>query len=258
MAADTDRGRLAGAVVLLARLVLSFTAALVLFWASQVLAADGDLRLPRVVVAQGGPYICRDNYVHKFYDAIEIPEEYLKQPLSMVCTNGSEAAAGFSWVRLFLLPDKEDQEIQQQQEPLGRLLVNEDSFLSTPQIYLDMTAQLRPGRNNICIEAAGRPGAVCSWEIRSIGKPRLFMPPFSSAFAGTWLDVTGSGFSLRPDENTVLLGSGRLPVAQASAERLRVFIPAKQPGGCYDLSAAIRSYCSNTVKLQVLVPQNRQ
>jgi hypothetical protein len=220
--------------------------------------ADADLRLPRVIVTSGGPYQSCSPVVQKFYDSIEIPPEYLQHPLAMVCTNGSEAAPGFAWVRVVLLPDKIDQEIRQMQEPIGRLLVNENSFLSTAQIYLDLTGQLKPGRNNICIEAAGKPGAVYSWEIRSIGSPRLIMPECINTISGARLDINGCGFSLRPDENTVQLGPVKLPVTGADSQQLHVSIPEKFPAGTYNLAVSIRSYRSNVIRVQVQAPRQGQ
>lgn len=213
-----------------------------------------DLRLPRVVVASGGPYASADLNVQQFQDSIVIPQQYLKQPLSMVCTNGSQTAPGFDWVRVFLVPGKSDQDYEQSSQPLGRLLVDEKSFLDTSQVYLDMTSQLKSGRNNISVEGAGRPGAVFCWEIRSIGAPELFMAPDESVTAGSWIYLNGSGFSLRADENIVRLGQQRLSVEEASPSLLKVFVPADLAAGSYDLSVAIWSYVSSAVKVQVRAP----
>lgn len=220
-----------------------------------VSSADKDLRLPRVVVASGGPYIAAAPVMESFRDSISIPYEYLTQPLSMVCTNGTEKEPGFSWVRLFLLPDKSDSDLQAVNQPVGRLLLDENSFLYSAQVYLDMTGQLRPGSNRIIVEGAGRPGARFSFEIRSIGKPQLYMPDTVAAESGTFLDIYGSGFSLRPDENTVQLGSIYLSVGSSSGSNLRVFIPKDFPSGTYDLCVAIRNYRSRSVRVQVLSPK---
>ncbi len=216
--------------------------------------ADADLRLPRVIAASGGPYIARNNSIERFTDSIKLPAEYASHPLSMVCTNGSETEPGFSWVRMFLIPDGTDQDLQSLSEPVGRLLVNEDSFLSSARIYLDLSSQLKSGSTKIFIEGAGRPGAQFSWEIRSIGNPELYMPQVSSTACGEWLDIRGHGFSLRPDENTVQVGMVRLPVGQASSTILRVFIPKEMQPGPYDLCVSIRTYRSNVVKLQLRAP----
>jgi hypothetical protein len=219
--------------------------------------ADADLRLPRVVVDNAGPYTSANLNVQKFYDTIVIPPAYLRQPLSMVCTNGSVTAPGFSWVRMFLLPDKSDADYQNVQEPLGRMIINEDSFLSTAQVYLDLSGQFSPGQHRICVEAAGRVGAVFSWEIRSIGKPVLFMAPRTGTTAGAWFDVPGYGFSLRPAENTVQLGPVTLPVAESNGRVLRVFIPKGFPAGDYDFSVSIRSFQSRVVKLEIVAPKGQ-
>ncbi|MBX9685193.1 MAG: IPT/TIG domain-containing protein [Candidatus Obscuribacterales bacterium] len=218
-------------------------------------SSDEDLRLPRVVVASGGPYQSQTASIQRFYDRIAIGPEYLGQPLSLVCTNGSITEQGFAWLRMILLPDSSDQNLQSYGEPLGRLLVNENSFLSSAQIYIDLSAQLRAGENKICIEAAGRPGAVFNWEIRSIGKPQLSMPEQLSTTGGAWLTIYGNGFSLRPEENTVQLGPGYLPVAQSASNFLKVFIPRGFPAGSYDLSVSIRTYRSRIIKVQVLAPK---
>ncbi len=219
--------------------------------------SEEDLRLPRVVVDCGGPYECRSLSMQRYSDVIKIPYEYLYQPLSMVCTNGSEKAPGFSWVRMFLMPDKSDQNYQSLEEPIGRLLVNEDSFAESAMIFLDLSNQLKPGRNIIKIEAGGRPGAIFSWEIRSIGKPQLYMADQSATTAGAWLNIYGSGFSLRPGENSVQLGPMQIPVAQCNSNNLQIFIPKECPAGNYDLSVAIRSYRSRVIKLEVISPRSK-
>lgn len=218
--------------------------------------ADEDLRLPRVVISSGGPYVCRGATIQQFYSSIDVPADYFRQPLSMVCTNGSETEPGYSWVRVFMLPDKRDQDLQTLSQPVGRLLVDEKSFLASAQIYLDLSSQLKPGGNKIFIEGAGRPGAVFSWELRSIGKPQLFMPQVSSTVSGGWLTIYGTGFSLRANENTVQLGPAYLPVGQSNASSLQVYIPKECPAGTYDLSVSIRSYRSRSVKLQVVSPKS--
>lgn len=216
--------------------------------------ADADLRLPRVVVASGGPFVSGNYAIQKYHDAIDIPADYLYQPLSMVCTNGSETAPGFDWVRVFLLPDKTDQDLEQFAQPTGRLLIDEKSFFASSQVYLDMSRQLKPGANKLFIEAAGPVGAVFQWEIRSIGTPHLYMPGELSVQAGSWLTLNGSGFSRRADENTVQLGLLRLPVGESNDSSLAVFIPKNMSAGSYDLCVSIRSYRSRSIKVQVKAP----
>ncbi|MBX9721991.1 MAG: IPT/TIG domain-containing protein, partial [Candidatus Obscuribacterales bacterium] len=211
--------------------------------------ADEDLRLPRVLAASGGPYVIRNSTIEKFNDNIVIPEEYWRAPLSLVCTNGSDTEPGFAWVRMFLLPDEQDQDLQPLAQPVGRLLVNEDSFLASARIYLDMSGQLKRGRNRIFIEGAGRVGAVYSWEIRTIGKPDLYMPATASTISGAWLNISGAGFSLRPDENTVQVGMYKLPVAESNSNNLKVFIPRGMPAGTYPMAVSIRNFQSRTVQL---------
>lgn len=230
-------------------------ALILLFTVLQLLAgsaalSDADLRLPRVVVASGGPYRCGGVSIQKYNDAIEISQEYLNQPLSMVCTNGSESAPGFDWIRFFLLPDKTDQNIEQYSQPAGRLLIDEKSFLASSQIYLDLTRQLKAGQNKVFIEGGGPAGAVFAWEMRSIGTPHVF-PLNSLVEAGNWLTVYGAGFSLRPGENAVDCGPMRLPVGESNGSSLAVFIPKNFPAGTYDLSVSIRTYRSRSIKLQV-------
>ncbi len=217
--------------------------------------ADDDLDLPRVVVATGGPYVSRSLNIQRFHDVIDIPNEYLMQPLSMVCTDGSMNSPGFAWVRVFLIPDDSDQNYQSSAEPLGRMLVKEDSFLYSSRIYLDMSRQFKPGRNKIIVEGAGRLGAEFSWEMRSIGRPNLSMPPQSATISGAWFDVYGSGFSLRPNENVVQLGPVSLPVGQSNFSSLKVFVPEQFPSGNYDLSVSIRNFKSRVVKVQVENPK---
>lgn len=218
--------------------------------------ADADLDLPRVVVASGGPYQSRSLSIQRFYDVIDIPQEYLLQPLSMVCTDGAINAPGYSWVRMILLPSSSDQDYQALSEPIGRMLVNENSFLDSAQIYLDLSRQFQSGKNKICIEAAGRVGSEFSWEIRSIGKPNLFMPNQSATVSGEWFTIYGSGFSLRKNENTVQLGPITLPVGSSNGSALSVFIPKNFPPANYDLSVSIRNYKSRVVKLAVQTPKN--
>lgn len=246
-----------GAIKLQMRLFKRFGAALfvLLMFSVGAAFADDDLDLPRVVVSSGGPYISRSLNIQRFKDVIDIPGEYAMQPLSMVCTDGSLTAPGFSWVRVFLMPDGSDQNYQVSAEPLGRMLVNESSFLFSPRIYLDMSRQFKPGKNRIIVEGAGRVGAEFSWEMRSIGRPNLFMPEQSATIAGAWFDINGSGFSLRPNENTVQLGPVTLPVGQSNYSSLKVFIPQQFPPGNYDLSVAIRNFKSRVVKVQIESPK---
>lgn len=223
----------------------------------QACFADLDMRLPRVIISSGGPYESRNNQIQWFRTVMDIPPEYAQQPMNFVATDGSENAPGFSWVRMFLLPEQEDSDLQQLSQPVGRLLVDATSFAKSAQIYVDVSSQLRPGRNRIQIEGAGPVGGVFSWEIRSIGTPRLFEAQEIGITAGEWLTIYGAGFSSRPDENVVQIGSTVLPVAQSDYGWLRVGIPRQFPPGQYDLSISIREYKSRVIKLDVYKPQNQ-
>ena len=214
-----------------------------------------NMRLPRVVISSGGPYQANSTQIQKFNSVIEVPSNYAMQPLSLVATDGSETAPGFNWVRMFLLPDQSDADLQNLSQPVGRLLVDASSFNSSAQIYVDLTGQLKAGSNKIWVEAAGPARSVFSWELRSIGTPYLYEPATIAASAGTWLTLYGAGFSSRPDENVVQIGTIILPVAQSEFGWLRVGIPKQFPPGSYDLSVSIREYRSRVIKLEVVKPQ---
>lgn len=216
----------------------------------------GRLKLPRVIIAEGGPYVSRSpSQIQQFRDVITLPPSYAMQPLSLVCTNGADEAMGFQWVRLFLLPGDENasQNGLQGQQLFGRLLVDEHTFLAVPQVYLDMTGQLRPGRNNVAIEAVGVNGATFSWELRSIGTPTL-VPANPAVMPGQSFIIYGSGFSSRPEENVVRLGPGYLPVQASNFSEMRVKVPYGWPSGAYDLSVALQNYRSKSIRAEVLKP----
>lgn len=239
---------------MLVRVVCFLVFGILLCWRPVALAQD--MRLPRVVVASGGPYQLRTESLQKFKDIIEIPREYINQPLSLVATNGGESAPGYSWVRMFMLPRQSDADLQTLQEPVGRLLIDEYSFQKSAQVYIDMTAQFPPGANRLHIEGAGRQGAVFNWEIRSIGTPFLYMPPQISTTAGEWLEINGCGFSLRPEENTVMLGQTQLAVSRSNFSSLQAFVPKQMPPGNYQLYVALRQYKSRPINALVLKPKS--
>lgn len=210
--------------------------------------------LPRVVVASGGPYSARDQTIQQFNGYINVPNEYLGQPLSLVATNGSYSRPGYSWVRLFLRAGAVDASWQDnsQYESLGKLLIDEHSFESTSQVYIDLSTQLRKGPNAIFVEGAGPPGAVFSWEIRSIGTPYLAQLNPTVTAAGVAVTFSGQGFSSRPDENIAQLGPLSIPVLHSDLNAIQVLVPASMPSGVYDFSVAIRGYRSNLLRLQVI------
>lgn len=209
--------------------------------------------LPRVVISSGGPYQAKDTEIEAYHDTINVSQEYVHQPLSLVFTNGSYTASGFNWVRVFLGASGSS---DQSGMPLGRLLVDENSFKGTSQVYVDMTGGLNTGVNPIYVQGAGMPGSVFSWELRSEGSPHLdALNPHVTIGGGT-LTLSGSGFSLRPDENVVHLGPIALQVVVASAHSIKVRIPGGFPAGDYNLTASVRGYPSNLLRIAVLpVPE---
>jgi uncharacterized membrane protein len=80
------------------------------------------------------------------------------------------------------------------------------------------------------------------------------MPDTVSAMAGSWLTVNGSGFSLRAQENTVELDNLQLSVGESNGSNLAVFIPKNMKPGTYVLTVSIRSYRSQSIKVQVKAP----
>lgn len=114
-------------------------------------------KLPRVVISSGGPYTANGGTsIQSFDDAIELSREYANKPLALVLTNGSINASGFSWMRMFLQQGGSDTNLQSGASEFGRLLCDENSFLNSAQIYVDLTSQLAPGRNRIHLEGVGR------------------------------------------------------------------------------------------------------
>lgn len=215
------------------------------------------LKLPRVVVSSGGPYVSSNgSKMQQFGDSINVPTRYAAQPLSLVFTNGTERAVEYQWLRVFLLPGGADASMQSSGQPTGRLLIDENSFLVTPQVYVDMTNQLVPGSNKIAIEGAGGRGASFQWELRSIGTPDV-MPTQPEVYAGGTFVLYGSGFSLRPEENVVQMGDSYLPVLQSNFFELQVKVPPGWPAGTYDLTVALQEYRSRKVSVVVVKPLSR-
>ncbi|HEY9785611.1 MAG TPA: IPT/TIG domain-containing protein [Candidatus Obscuribacterales bacterium] len=206
--------------------------------------------LPRVVISSGGPYLARTSAIERHRDAIVVPPQYVDKPLSLVCTNGSYTAAGFNWVRLFLQPGSADSDAAA--GDFGTLLVDENSFSATSQIFIDLTGRLTPGRNNILVEGVGIPGSCFSWELRTIGPPALIRPNPPVTTSGAPLIVYGIGFSLRPEENTAMLGSMAVPVLETTQGAIKVLIPPGLPESELDFSVSIRNYRSNIIKMVVL------
>ncbi len=209
-------------------------------------------KLPRVVISSGGPYTSQNNSIQNFDGTIDVPREYVTKPLGLVATNGSLSTPGFSWVRMFLNPGGSDTNLQSGSSELGRLLVDENSFLNSAQIYIDVTSQLAAGRNNVHIEGVGRPGSQFFWELRSIGAPRLNKLNPSVTIAGAPLIVTGVGFSVRPAENEVMLGPMPLSVMESNGTAIKVFVPPGFPEGQYPFFVAIQAQRSNAIPMQVL------
>lgn len=209
--------------------------------------------LPRVVVASGGPYVAKDTSIQKFQASIQIPTSYVRQPLVLVCTNGSQSEPGFSWVRMFLLPGSTDADLQPGMQPVGRLLVNESSFQASPQAYIDMTGQLSFGKNDLIIEGAGVSGAAFTWEVRSIGRPIVWIDS-PTLTCGETTTLYGTGFSLRPAENIVRLDYAAVPVLESSFEALKIMIPRDVPAGNYVLTVSIGDYRSAAIKVSVRKP----
>lgn len=209
-------------------------------------------KLPRVVISSGGPYTSASETIQTFDGEIDIPREYVGQPLALVATNGSVSEPGYSWVRMFLAPGGSDTNLQQGANELGKLLVDENSFLSSMQVYIDMTGQLSVGRNRFHIEAVGRPGSVFYWEVRSLGAPQLSKLNPRVTVSGAQLDLAGMGFSVRPSENNVFLGPVQIPAEQSNGRMLQVYVPPGIPEGNYDLFVEIQGLKSNVIKIMVL------
>lgn len=212
--------------------------------------ASAQTSVPRVVISQGGPYIVESSGMQRYRDNVAVPQQYQGRPLILVFSNGSTTASGFSWVRVFQQPGGGDNEGGSGE--VGRLLVDENSFLSSPQYYLDMTGQMHAGNNPIYIEGAGPQGATFSWELRSVGPPRLAKLNPSLTARGASLTLSGIGFSLRANENTCLVGAFQIPVLSSTARSITVYIPPNFPEGVYPLAISVRGYESNILKLAVL------
>lgn len=236
------------------RRILAFLVAfLCTFMAPGVSADAQDLKkLPRVVISSGGPYTSQSSSIQTFDDAIDLPREYATKPLALVATNGSLSSAGFSWVRMFLQPGGSDTNLQSGASELGRLLVDENSFLNSAQLFVDMTSQLAPGRNRIHIEGVGRQGAQFFWELRSIGAPQLSKLNQRVTVGGAALVLSGMGFSVRPSENQVMLGPAQISVMESNGRLLKVYVPPGFPEGQYPLYVAIQGMRSNMIPMEVL------
>lgn len=225
---------------------------------SQAQSGTERLKLPRVVIACGGPYSSRDqSQVQTYRGSIEVPSYYASQPLSLVCTNGGAEAMGFQWVRMFLVPGDENSNEIAGAQPYGRLLIDEHSFMYLPQVYIEMTGQLHQGRNPIIIEGVGVNGAAFEWELRSINTPLLY-PGNSQVYAGQSLWISGSGFSSRPEENVVQLGPGYLHVESSNFSQIQVRVPNGWPPGEYDLTVSLQQYRSKSIKVQVFKPPSQR
>lgn len=213
------------------------------------LPVGAQQRVPRVVISAGGPYTVRDSTIQRFRDNITVPREYAEQPLLLVFSNGAYSQTGFGWVRVFLKPGAGD---SGGSEEVGRLLVDENSFISSPQLLLDMTGQMHEGQNPIYIEGAGTAGAVFSWELRSVGPPKLAKLNPSVTTCGANLIIAGTGFSLRSDENSASLGNFNIPVMATSQNAIKLYVPPNFPPGVYPLSISVRNYRSNLIKMMVI------
>ncbi len=223
------------------------------FMAPGVSADAQDLKkLPRVVISSGGPYTAQSSSIQTFDDAIDVPREYATKPLALVATNGSLSSAGFNWVRMFLQPGGSDTNLQSGASELGRLLVDENSFLNSAQLFVDMTSQLAPGRNRIHIEGVGRQGAQFFWELRSIGAPQLSKLNQRVTVGGAALVLSGMGFSVRPSENEVMLGPMQISVMESNGRLLKVYVPPGFPEGQFPLFVAIQGMKSNVIQMEVL------
>lgn len=234
---------------------LAIFAALICTFTTPGVSADAqDLKkLPRVVISSGGPYTANGGAsIQMFEDAIELPREYASKPLALVLTNGSINSTGFSWVRMFLQSGGSDTNLQAGAQELGRLLCDENSFLNSAQIYVDMTSQLAPGKSRIHIEGVGRQGAQFFWELRSIGAPQLSKLNPRVTMAGAQLVLAGMGFSVRPSENEVMLGPAPLQVLESNGRMLRVYVPPNMPEGQFPLYVAIQAMRSNVLPMEVL------
>lgn len=157
-------------------------------------------------------------------------------------------------MRLFLRAGAIDASWQDnaQYESLGKLLIDEHSFESTAQVYIDLSTMLAKGPNAIFVEGAGPAGAVFSWEVRSIGTPYLAALNPTVTTSGVAVTFSGEGFSSRPEENIAQLGPLSIPVLRANLNAIQVLVPSSMPSGAYDFSVAIRGYRSNSLKLQVI------
>ncbi len=236
------------------RLFLAILVSLLCTFTTPGLSADAqDLKkLPRVVISSGGPYTAQGSSIQNFEDAIDVPPAYSNKPLALVATNGSVSSSGFSWVRMFLQPGGSDTNLQSGASELGRLLVDENSFLNSAQAYVDLTAQLATGRNRIHIEGVGSEGAQFYWELRSVGAPELSKLNPRVAIGGAPLELSGIGFSVRPSENEVMLGPYPLSVMESNGRMLKAYVPPGFPQGQYSLAVAIQGMKSNSIQMEIL------
>lgn len=200
---------------------------------------------PEIVIQAGGPYVSHSNAIQTFNDSLSVPGDLAGKPLTLIATNGSLTAPGFSWVRMFLSSGESDG------QPTGQLLVDEHTFTSSAQVYLNISGQVPPGSSRIVIQAAGSPGSTFSWKLRAVAPPRLSTINSSLTFPGARLIIHGAGFSPDPEGNRVAVGNQLAQIVGISDTALKIVVPPNLNPSTYPVFAMVGRYRSNAIKIVV-------
>ncbi len=200
---------------------------------------------PQIVIQSGGPYVANSTAMETFRDQFYVPGDLAGKPLTLIATNGSLSAPGFTWVRMFLATGMSGG------QPTGQLLVDENTFRASAQVYLNVSGQLPPGSSRIVIQAAGSPGSTFSWKLRAVAPPRLSSINSSLTFPGARLIVHGAGFSPEPEANKVIVGNQPAQIVGISDTALKIVVPPYLSPNTYPLYAMIGRYRSNAIKIVV-------
>lgn len=200
---------------------------------------------PQIVVQSGGPYVANSTAMETFRDQFYLPGDLAGKPLTLIATNGSMSAPGFTWVRMFLATGESGG------QPTGQLLVDENTFRASAQVYLNVSGQLPPGSSRIVIQAAGSPGSTFSWKLRAVAPPRLSSINSSLTFPGARLILHGAGFSPEPEANRVIVGNQPAQIVGISDTALKIVVPPYLSPSTYPVYAMIGRYRSNAIKIVV-------
>ncbi len=203
------------------------------------------METPEIVIQSGGPYVANSNAMETFRDSFHVPNDLAGKPLTLIATNGSMSAPGFTWVRMFLASGVSDG------QPTGQLLVDENTFRASAQVYLNVSGQVPPGSSRIIIQAAGAPGSTFSWKLRAVAPPRLSTINSSLTFPGARLIIHGAGFSPDPEGNKVVVGNQLAQIVGISDTALKIVVPPYLSPNTYVVYAMIGRFRSNAIKIVV-------